>query len=207
MCLDIELALAGLPPSSQWRPTALLLLGCTLVFRGQDALADAILARAESRPSGSTRPTRSSSRSASARCSRPRAASTRRPSCTRCAREPRRGGGARRLHDERARARRVRTHLAAQQRLGPGSLQPGLRAQPDAAADRGAALAGRADTPRACPRLRDAAGRGDRPERCSKRRSRSCASGPLSVSSPSRRSSSRARSTRCGRRASATAPA
>ena len=47
MCLDIEQALAGLPPSSQWRPTALLLLGCTLVLRGQDALADAILAAAE----------------------------------------------------------------------------------------------------------------------------------------------------------------
>jgi LuxR family transcriptional regulator, maltose regulon positive regulatory protein len=47
MCVDIELALAGLPVSSPWRPTALLLLGCTLVFRGQDALADAILARAE----------------------------------------------------------------------------------------------------------------------------------------------------------------
>ena len=47
MCADIETALAGLPPSSQWRPTALLLLGCTLVLRGQDALADAILAAAE----------------------------------------------------------------------------------------------------------------------------------------------------------------
>jgi LuxR family transcriptional regulator, maltose regulon positive regulatory protein len=47
MCSDIELALVGLPPSSQWRPTALLLLGCTLVLRGQDALADAILAAAE----------------------------------------------------------------------------------------------------------------------------------------------------------------
>ena len=47
MCADIESALAGLPPSSQWRPTALLLLGCTLVLRGQDALADAILAAAE----------------------------------------------------------------------------------------------------------------------------------------------------------------
>jgi LuxR family transcriptional regulator, maltose regulon positive regulatory protein len=47
MCLDIELALAGLPPSSPWRPTALLLLGCTLVLRGQDALAEAILAAAE----------------------------------------------------------------------------------------------------------------------------------------------------------------
>ena len=47
MCVDIELALAGLPASSPWRPTALLLLGCTLVLRGQDALADAILARAE----------------------------------------------------------------------------------------------------------------------------------------------------------------
>ena len=47
MCADIESALAGLPPGSQWRPTALLLLGCTLVLRGQDALADAILAAAE----------------------------------------------------------------------------------------------------------------------------------------------------------------
>ena len=47
MCLDIEGALAGLSPSSQWRPTALLLLGCTLVLRGQDVLADAILAGAE----------------------------------------------------------------------------------------------------------------------------------------------------------------
>jgi LuxR family maltose regulon positive regulatory protein len=47
MCLDIETALAGLPPASQWRPTALLLLGCTLVLRGQDDLADAILAAAE----------------------------------------------------------------------------------------------------------------------------------------------------------------
>jgi LuxR family transcriptional regulator, maltose regulon positive regulatory protein len=47
MCADIESALEGLPPSSQWRPTALLLLGCTLVLRGQDALADAILAGAE----------------------------------------------------------------------------------------------------------------------------------------------------------------
>jgi len=47
MCSDIESALSGLPPSSQWRPTALLLLGCTLVLRGQDALADAILAGAE----------------------------------------------------------------------------------------------------------------------------------------------------------------
>jgi LuxR family transcriptional regulator, maltose regulon positive regulatory protein len=47
MCTDIESALAGLPPSSQWRPTAMLLLGCTLVLRGQDALADAILAAAE----------------------------------------------------------------------------------------------------------------------------------------------------------------
>jgi LuxR family maltose regulon positive regulatory protein len=47
MCADIESALVGLPPSSQWRPTALLLLGCTLVLRGQDVLADAILAAAE----------------------------------------------------------------------------------------------------------------------------------------------------------------
>jgi LuxR family transcriptional regulator, maltose regulon positive regulatory protein len=47
MCADIQSALGGLPPSSQWRPTALLLLGCTLVLRGQDALADAILAAAE----------------------------------------------------------------------------------------------------------------------------------------------------------------
>ena len=47
MCSDIEAALAGLPPDSQWRPTALLLLGCTLVLRGQDDLADAILAAAE----------------------------------------------------------------------------------------------------------------------------------------------------------------
>ena len=47
MCADTESALAGLPPNSQWRPTALLLLGCTLVLRGQDALADAILAAAE----------------------------------------------------------------------------------------------------------------------------------------------------------------
>jgi LuxR family maltose regulon positive regulatory protein len=47
MCSDIETALAGLPPDSQWRPTALLLLGCTLVLRGQDDLADAILAAAE----------------------------------------------------------------------------------------------------------------------------------------------------------------
>ena len=47
MRADIESALADLPPSSQWRPTALLLLGCTLVLRGQDALADAVLAAAE----------------------------------------------------------------------------------------------------------------------------------------------------------------
>ena len=47
MCSDIEAALAGLPPDSQWRPTALLLLGCTLVLRGRDDLADAILAAAE----------------------------------------------------------------------------------------------------------------------------------------------------------------
>ena len=47
MCSDIEAALAGLPPDSQWRATALLLLGCTLVLRGQDDLADAILAAAE----------------------------------------------------------------------------------------------------------------------------------------------------------------
>ena len=47
MCADIESALAGLPPGSQWRPSALLLLGCTLVLVGQDALADAILAAAE----------------------------------------------------------------------------------------------------------------------------------------------------------------
>jgi len=47
MCADIEAALGGLPAGSQWRPTALLLLGCTLVLRGQDALADAILAAAE----------------------------------------------------------------------------------------------------------------------------------------------------------------
>ena len=47
MCSDIESALADLPPTSLWRPTALLLLGCTLVLRGQDELADAILAAAE----------------------------------------------------------------------------------------------------------------------------------------------------------------
>ena len=47
MCADVESALGGLPADSQWRPTALLLLGCTLVLRGQDALADAILAAAE----------------------------------------------------------------------------------------------------------------------------------------------------------------
>jgi LuxR family maltose regulon positive regulatory protein len=47
MCADIESALAGLPPASQWRPAAMLLLGCTLVLRGQDALADAILVAAE----------------------------------------------------------------------------------------------------------------------------------------------------------------
>ena len=44
---DIERALAGLQPSSEWRPTALFLLGCTLVLRGQDALADAIFAGAD----------------------------------------------------------------------------------------------------------------------------------------------------------------
>jgi LuxR family transcriptional regulator, maltose regulon positive regulatory protein len=47
MCSDVEQALAGLPSTSQWRPTALLLLGSALVLRGQDALADAILAGAE----------------------------------------------------------------------------------------------------------------------------------------------------------------
>ena len=47
MCRDIERALAGLQPSSEWRPTALFLLGCTLVLRGQDALADAIFAGAD----------------------------------------------------------------------------------------------------------------------------------------------------------------
>jgi len=47
MCSDVEHALAGLPSSSQWRPTALLLLGSALVLRGRDALADAILAGAE----------------------------------------------------------------------------------------------------------------------------------------------------------------
>ena len=47
MCSDVEQALAGLPSSSQWRPTALLLLGSALVLRGRDALADAILAGAE----------------------------------------------------------------------------------------------------------------------------------------------------------------
>jgi LuxR family maltose regulon positive regulatory protein len=47
MCLDIEAALAGLPATSPWRPTALLLLGCTLLLRGQNDLADAILAGAE----------------------------------------------------------------------------------------------------------------------------------------------------------------
>lgn len=47
MCSDVERALAGLPSSSQWRPTALLLLGSALVLRGRDALADAILAGAE----------------------------------------------------------------------------------------------------------------------------------------------------------------
>ncbi len=44
---DVERALQGLPSSSQWRPTALLLLGSALVLRGRDALADAILAGAE----------------------------------------------------------------------------------------------------------------------------------------------------------------
>ena len=86
MCADTESALAGLPPNSQWRPTALLLLGCTLVLRGQDALADAILAAAEESAERLKRPTPSSSPSASARSSRPRAASTRSPSYTRCAR-------------------------------------------------------------------------------------------------------------------------
>ena len=47
MYSDIERALAGLPPSSHWRPAALLLLGAALVLRGQDALADAIFAEAE----------------------------------------------------------------------------------------------------------------------------------------------------------------
>ena len=47
MCSDVEQALADLPPSSQWRPLALLLLGSALVLRGRDALADAILAGAE----------------------------------------------------------------------------------------------------------------------------------------------------------------
>ncbi len=47
MCSDVEDALAGLPPTSQWRPIALLLLGSALVLRGRDALADAILAGAE----------------------------------------------------------------------------------------------------------------------------------------------------------------
>lgn len=47
MCADIERALAGLPPSSHWRPAALLLLGAALVLRGHDALADAIFAEAE----------------------------------------------------------------------------------------------------------------------------------------------------------------
>lgn len=47
MCSDVERALAGLPSTSQWRPTALLLLGSALVLRGRDALADAILAGAE----------------------------------------------------------------------------------------------------------------------------------------------------------------
>ena len=44
---DVERALAGLPPSSHWRPAALLLLGAALVLQGHDALADAIFAEAE----------------------------------------------------------------------------------------------------------------------------------------------------------------
>jgi len=47
MCADIERALAGLPPSSHWRPAALLLLGAALMLRGHDALADAIFAETE----------------------------------------------------------------------------------------------------------------------------------------------------------------
>lgn len=47
MYSDIERALTGLPPSSHWRPAALLLLGAALVLRRNDALADAIFAEAE----------------------------------------------------------------------------------------------------------------------------------------------------------------
>jgi LuxR family transcriptional regulator, maltose regulon positive regulatory protein len=47
MTTDIERALTGLPPSSHWRPAALLLLGAALVLRGHDAVADAIFAEAE----------------------------------------------------------------------------------------------------------------------------------------------------------------
>ena len=47
MSVDVERALVGLPASSPWRPTALLLLGSSLVLRGKDALADAILGAAE----------------------------------------------------------------------------------------------------------------------------------------------------------------
>ncbi|HET9507770.1 MAG TPA: LuxR C-terminal-related transcriptional regulator [Gaiellaceae bacterium] len=47
MSSDVERALAGLPPSSPWRPAALVLLGAALLLRGHDALADAIFAEAE----------------------------------------------------------------------------------------------------------------------------------------------------------------
>ena len=163
MCADVESALGGLPADSQWRPTALLLLGCTLVLRGQDALADAILAAAEESAerldATDTLIVAISERSllASAR-GEPALAEAHSLRARALAEEYRLDG-----YTTTALELAVcRAHGAAQQPLGRCPHQPGVRTRRHPAPDRSAAMAGGADAARAHPRVRDAAGRRSR---------------------------------------------
>ena len=208
MCADIESALAGLSPSSQWRPTALLLLGCTLVLRGQDALADAILAGAEESAerlgATDTRIIAISERSLLASARDEHAAAEMHSLRARALAEASRLDGYTTSALELAASARTslrsshwdqaRSNLASAHSL-------------DAAPDGGAPVAGGADAARARARVRDAAGRRSRSGSAGRSARDPAAPALPSASFPSRPWSCRPRSTRCGLPASATARA
>ena len=162
MSVDVERALVGLPASSPWRPTALLLLGSSLGLRGKDALADAILGAAENAAerlgATDTRILAVSERSLLASSRGEHATADAHSQRGRAFAEAARLDGYSTSALELAASARAclrRSHWD-EARANLASA-----AAPDAATDRGTAVAGSRDAPRAGPCLRDPARRGD----------------------------------------------
>ena len=160
MCSDVEQALADLPSSSQWRPLALTAagIGARPPWTGRARRCDPRRGGGLRGAPGRNGDTHRGDQPALT----PRLGARRAHRCgvtLAAGAKPRRDLAARRLYDQRARARRLGTYLASAQPLGPGPLRPDGRAQPDPAPDGRTALAGRPDPPRARAGVRHAAGR------------------------------------------------